>query len=64
MIVGAVHIAQSLAPMAQLAGYGVVVVDPRRAFATEARFDGVELSQEWPDEALKRASGSIGAPRW
>jgi len=54
VIVGAVHIAQSLAPMAQLAGYEVVVVDPRRAFATAPRFQGVELSTEWPDEALKR----------
>jgi xanthine dehydrogenase accessory factor len=54
IIVGAVHIAQSLAPMARLAGYEVVVVDPRRAFATEARFDGVPLVREWPDEALAR----------
>jgi xanthine dehydrogenase accessory factor len=54
VIVGAVHIAQALAPMARLAGYDVVVVDPRRAFATEQRFEGVELSREWPDEALKR----------
>ena len=54
VIVGAVHIAQALAPMAQLAGYDVVVVDPRRAFATELRFQGVALSHEWPDEALRR----------
>jgi xanthine dehydrogenase accessory factor len=54
VIVGAVHIAQALAPMASLAGYDVVVVDPRRAFATELRFHGVELSREWPDEALAR----------
>jgi xanthine dehydrogenase accessory factor len=54
VIIGAVHIAQSLAPMAQLAGYQVVVVDPRSAFATEARFQGVELSHEWPHEALAR----------
>jgi xanthine dehydrogenase accessory factor len=52
VVVGAVHIAQSLARMVQLAGYEVVVVDPRRAFATEARFDGVPLVREWPDEAL------------
>ncbi len=54
IIVGAVHIAQSLAPMVRLAGYDAVVVDPRRAFATEARFDGVPLVREWPDEALAR----------
>jgi xanthine dehydrogenase accessory factor len=50
--VGAVHIAQALAPMAGLAGYRVTVVDPRRAFATDARFPGVDLSTDWPDEAM------------
>ncbi|MBE7203366.1 MAG: XdhC family protein, partial [Parafilimonas terrae] len=34
VIVGAVHIAQSLAPMARLVGFDVTVVDPRTAFAT------------------------------
>jgi xanthine dehydrogenase accessory factor len=52
IIVGAVHIGQVLAPMAALAGYAVTVVDPRGAFATEARFPGVELNTEWPDDAL------------
>jgi xanthine dehydrogenase accessory factor len=54
IIVGAVHIAQILAPMAALAGYDVTVIDPRGAFATEARFPGVALSDEWPDDAMKR----------
>jgi xanthine dehydrogenase accessory factor len=54
IIVGAVHIAQSLAPMVQLAGYDVVVVDPRRAFATPDRFRGIPLVGEWPEEALGR----------
>ncbi|CAB1369286.1 XdhC family protein [Denitratisoma oestradiolicum] len=54
LIVGAVHIAQSLAPMARLAGYEVTVIDPRRAFASPERFPGVYLSDEWPDEALAR----------
>ncbi len=52
VIVGAVHIAQALAPMAALAGYAVTVVDPRRSFATDARFPAVALSGEWPDEAM------------
>ena len=34
MVVGAVHIAQALAPMAAAAGYRVLVVDPRGAFAS------------------------------
>jgi xanthine dehydrogenase accessory factor len=53
-VVGAVHIAQPLVQMLNLADYGVTVIDPRGSFATEARFPGVELTQEWPDEALER----------
>ncbi|MDR6293072.1 xanthine dehydrogenase accessory factor [Inquilinus ginsengisoli] len=51
-IVGAVHIAQSLAPIAALAGYDVTVIDPRRAFASDERFPGVAVSTEWPDDGL------------
>ena len=53
LVVGAVHIAQGLVPMASLAGYYVTVVDPRRAFASDARFPGVDVRQDWPDEALE-----------
>jgi xanthine dehydrogenase accessory factor len=52
IIVGAVHIAQALAPMAQLAGYDVTVIDPRGSFATPTRFPGIHLSDKWPDEAI------------
>ncbi len=52
IVVGAVHIAQSLVPMAALAGYDVTVVDPRKAWATDARFPEVRMSTEWPDAAL------------
>ena len=52
-VVGAVHIAQALVPMASLTGYDVTVVDPRRAFASDARFPGVDVRQDWPDEALE-----------
>jgi xanthine dehydrogenase accessory factor len=52
IVVGAVHIAQALVPMAAQLGLAVVVVDPRRAFATEARFPNVSVSQDWPDEAM------------
>ena len=54
IVIGAVHITQSLAPMAELAGYEVTVVDPRRAFATDARFPNTSVTQDWPDEALER----------
>jgi xanthine dehydrogenase accessory factor len=53
-VVGAVHIAQPLARMGQLAGYGVTVIDPRRSFAGAGRFEGFEVTTEWPDEALVR----------
>lgn len=52
VIVGAVHIAQSLVPMAQIAGYDPYVIDPRAAFATSERFPGVTLLEDWPDEAV------------
>lgn len=54
LIVGAVHIAQALAPMAAMAGYAITIIDPRRAFASAERFPGVELTDEWPDEAMRR----------
>jgi xanthine dehydrogenase accessory factor len=52
IIVGAVHVAQPLAEMAELAGFAVTIVDPRRAFATAARFPGQALIVRWPDEAI------------
>ena len=51
-VVGAVHIAQALVPMASLLGYAVTVIDPRRAFVTGERFSGVKVSTDWPDDAL------------
>ncbi|MDO9498788.1 XdhC family protein [Falsiroseomonas sp.] len=53
IVVGAVHIAQALVPMAATLGYAVTVVDPRRAFATEERLGAeVAISGDWPDEAM------------
>jgi xanthine dehydrogenase accessory factor len=52
VVVGAVHIAQALAPMASLAGFHVIVVDPRRAFATGERFPDVTLVAAWPEPAF------------
>lgn len=52
IVIGAVHIAQALVPMAQLCGYEVTVVDPRRAWASAARFPGIALTHAWPDEAM------------
>jgi xanthine dehydrogenase accessory factor len=52
VITGAVHISQALAPIAQLLGYDVTIVDPRTAFASIERFPDVKVIAEWPDVAL------------
>ena len=52
IIVGAVHIAQSLVPLAASMGFAVTVVDPRRAFVSADRFPGVATCIDWPDKAL------------
>jgi xanthine dehydrogenase accessory factor len=52
VVVGAVHIAQALLPMARMAGYDPVLVDPREAFASAERFPGEKLLHDWPDAAL------------
>jgi xanthine dehydrogenase accessory factor len=52
IIVGAVHIAEPLARMGELAGYGVTVIDPRRGFAESQKFEQFDVIGEWPDEAM------------
>lgn len=52
IVVGAVHIAQQLVPMARALGHEVIILDPRSAFATEERFGDTQIVREWPDEAL------------
>ena len=52
VVTGAVHISQALAPIAQLLGYDVTIVDPRTAFASPERFPDVKVIAEWPDVAL------------
>lgn len=52
IVVGAVHIAQALLPMARMAGYDPILVDPRPAFGSEARFENQLIVEDWPDEAL------------
>ncbi len=52
VIIGAVHVSQSLAPMAALAGFDVRVIDPRSGFATPGRFPGTVLRAGWPQDVL------------
>jgi xanthine dehydrogenase accessory factor len=53
ILVGAVHIAQALSPLASMTGFEVVIVDPRRAFGNQDRFPGATIINEWPDVALQ-----------
>mmetsp|Transcript_24092 Transcript_24092/g.44609 ORF Transcript_24092/g.44609 Transcript_24092/m.44609 type:complete len:291 (+) Transcript_24092:175-1047(+) len=59
-VVGGVHIAQALLPMARLAGYDPVVIDPREAFGSEARFPGERVINDWPDDALAEVGLDAG----
>lgn len=52
IVVGAVHIAQALVPMARIAGFDPVIVDPRASFGSETRFPNERILEDWPDEAL------------
>lgn len=64
VIVGAVHIAQPLARMAAMTGYGVRVIDPRTSFATPERFPDMAISHDWPDEALQKILLGHAARWW
>lgn len=52
VVVGAVHIAQALLPMARACGYDPMLIDPRGAFGSAERFPGEIILEDWPDEAL------------
>ena len=52
IVVGAVHIAQALLPMARACGYDPFLIDPRGAFAAQTRFPGEVINDDWPDEAM------------
>lgn len=53
IVIGAVHVAQALAPIARLAGYDLIIVDPRAAFATPERFPDAQVLAQWPEPALR-----------
>ena len=59
VIVGAVHIAQALAPMARLAGFEVTVIDPREAFVRSGQLVEIESIVAWPDEAMPQVVPDI-----
>ncbi|MCR9147040.1 MAG: XdhC family protein [Rhodobacteraceae bacterium] len=53
LVVGAVHIAQALLPMARIAGFDPLLIDPRESFGSEARFPGETILHDWPDEGVR-----------
>jgi xanthine dehydrogenase accessory factor len=53
IIVGAVHIAQILAPMATTIGFEVTVIDSRPAFARPERLPGVSIIQQRSGQAMQ-----------
>jgi xanthine dehydrogenase accessory factor len=55
-VVGAVHIAQALLPMAGLAGFQVHLIDPREAFGADRRFPEIDVIRQWPDQAFDTLS--------
>ncbi len=60
VVVGAVHLTQALGELAELAGYELIVVDPRAAFATPERFPRARLVHDWPDAALRALAPDRG----
>jgi xanthine dehydrogenase accessory factor len=54
VIVGGVHIAQTLCGLAAQVGYRPVVCDPRPVFASAERFPEVEVVNDWPEDGFRR----------
>ena len=54
LAIGATHITQLLSQYARIAGYEVIVIDPRTAFATDERFPGTRVMPDWPQDAIPK----------
>jgi xanthine dehydrogenase accessory factor len=53
IIIGGAHVAMALNMFAKQLGFRVVLIDPRKAFATPERFPDVEMiSHQYPDKIL------------
>ena len=53
LLIGAGEVARSLAAMAQMLDYRVIVCDPRRNMIEQWNLDGVELRNCMPDDAVR-----------
>lgn len=60
VIVGGVHIAQTLAVLARAVNYRVAICDPRPVFGSPERFPGVELVNDWPKGGFRRIGIDAG----
>ena len=58
IIVGAVHIAQYLIDLLKNFNFVVTIIDPRKYFTTEQRFQKVKIINEWPKNALEKMKTS------
>ena len=54
IIVGAVHIAQYLIDLLKNFNFVITIIDPRKYFTTEQRFQNVKIINEWPGKALEK----------
>jgi len=54
IIVGAVHIAQYLSNFTKSLNFEILIIDPRRYFASKQRFPGLKIINSWPNEAFKK----------
>jgi len=55
IMVGGVHVARALVPLARILGWRTIMVDPRKAWANSSRFADVDqLLQLWPQAAFEQ----------
>jgi xanthine dehydrogenase accessory factor len=54
IIVGAVHIAQHLIDFIKNLNFVVTIIDPRKYFVNEKKFQNITILNEWPDKILKK----------
>ena len=54
IVVGAVHIAQYIVEFTKNLNFEIILIDPRKLFATEERFPKTMIVNKWPDEAFKK----------
>ena len=52
IVVGAVHIAQYIVEFTKNLNFEIILIDPRKFFATEKRFPKTMIVNKWPDEAF------------